>query len=108
MIFEMGVPGGNELYNTEFEGVINLGTVLKAPAVATNGHFYRVSPRFAYSSRYRTSNIYDHSDNRINPTTDRDNPKYDIPWVGVQEELGITLQSNVGYQLSYMTEYNKN
>ena len=55
----------SETYFSRYGGVINLTTVLKAPTVATNGHYWNVRPEFGRD--YYESEVYDEHHEEVEP-----------------------------------------
>jgi len=65
MIYEQELESVNETYFSKYGGVINLTTVLRAPTVATNGHYWNVRPEFAMD--YYESELYDTHGDIVEP-----------------------------------------
>ena len=72
-----------------FDGVIDLRSVYRAPIVATNGHYLDVSGD-AYRV-YNTPEIYDYLNRPVAACDESHDPNYDRSWVAIDKQLGITL-----------------
>ena len=83
----------NEKYNTLYDGTINLGTVLRAPAIGSKGHYLQLDEDLKDS----VPNIVDHHFNTIEPTKDVDDT-----WLGIEKYSGVCIQARERIQLSFL------
>jgi hypothetical protein len=83
----------NVIYNTLYDGTINLETVLLAPAIGTKGHYYQIDKQLSP----RLPRIVDHSQTPI-PA----DPNVDDTWLGIEKYSGVTLQARERIMISFM------
>lgn len=88
--YEKNIP-----YNTNYDGTVNMNTVLKATAICTKGHYLQVDKLL----EPRLSSIQDHHKNVINPV-----PGEDDIVLGVERYSGIVVETRKRIQVSFMVE----
>jgi len=89
---------GNAVYNTVYDGTINLATVLQAPAIGTKGHYYELDSQLSE----RLPVMVDHKNNTIAASEEVDNT-----WLGVERYSGVTLQARERIMVSFLMEDKK-
>ena len=82
-----------EIYNTQYDGTVNMNSVLGAQSIATKGHFYQLDDALKNSIPL----IKNHSGNVI-----QTDPNVDETWLGIEKRSGVTLQARQRLQVNFM------
>jgi len=84
MMLNMTANPANTVFDVYVDGTTNMTSTLKAPAFASKGHFYQISPEVVLSVPL----IVNLQNSTIQPSA-----SVDQTWVNVEQLSGVTLQS---------------
>ena len=72
----------NKNYHTEYDGTINLNTVMMAQTIGTKGHFMEIGDKL----KAKLPSIVDHDQKEIQP-----NKTLDDTWLGIEKLSGVCV-----------------
>jgi hypothetical protein len=91
-MLNMTANPSNVVFDVYVDGTSNLTSTLKAPAFASKGHFYQISPEVINS----VPHIVNLQNSLILPSA-----SVDQTWVNVEQLSGVTLQSQQCVQTNF-------